>query len=201
MIGAGTSAIWRGQPDGPGQQLLVRHDLGDQADPLGTRRVDHFACHRQPAGHRGADHMGESRRHPAAGQDPDAGVCVGEDRALGGDEKVTAQGHFEPTGEYRAVDGADDRRAHLAGLTDATLILKLFEVDRAEPLGLFEVHAGAERRVGAGEDHCPHSRVVVSLAECGIQRPDQVGAQRVSLCGPVHGQHPDCARVLGENQR
>ena len=43
-------------------------------------------------------------------------------------------------------------------------VLELLEVGRAEPLSLFEVDAGAKCRVGTGEYHRPHRRVVVSLA-------------------------------------
>jgi hypothetical protein len=70
----------------------------------------------------------------------------------------------KPAGEHRPVDGGDDRRAHLARLANTALVLKLLEIDRAEPLGLFEVDAGAKCRVGTGEYHRPHRRVVVSLA-------------------------------------
>ena len=89
---------------------------------------------------------------------------IGENRALGGDEEVAAQCHLQSAGEHRAVDRADDRLVHLGCLANAALLLKLLEVHRAEPLRLLEVDTGAERRVGAGEHHRPHRRVVVGLA-------------------------------------
>ena len=177
------------------------HHLGDQSDPLGTGRVDHLARHRQPSCHRQADDLGESRGHTAARQDTDAGVGVGEHRPLRGHEEVATERHLQPAGERRAVDRADDRRAHLGDGGDAALRSELLEVLQPVALRLLQVDAGAERRIGPGQHHSPNGVVGVGLGQCGVDRPDQVAAQRIPGRGPVHRQQPDRAVVGHEDKR
>ena len=66
-----------------------------------------------PPRHRRTDHLGETGGHPAAGQDPDPCMGVGEDGPLGSDQEVAPQRQLQAAGERGAVDRSDDRRAHL----------------------------------------------------------------------------------------
>ena len=105
----------------------------------------------------GQGHQGESREDRAGESPCRPGTGDAQPLSpLGSDEKIAAQRHLKPAGEYRPVDGGNDRRAHLARLANTALVLKLLEIDRAQALGLFEIHAGAKRRVGSGQHDCPH---------------------------------------------
>ena len=138
-----------------------RDDLRHQPDAFGADRVHHLTRHRHAAGHRAADYLGESGGHAAARQNANARMGVGEHGAFGGDEEVASQREFEAAGEGRSVDGADDRCAHLGDRGDATLRLELVEVLEAVARCLLEVDARAEGRIGAGEHHRVHGRIVV----------------------------------------
>ena len=179
----------------------MRDDLGHQPDALGARRVEHLAGHRQPAGHRESDELGESRRHAAAGQDADR-ACVSANTARSeAMRKSQPERHLQTAGERRPVDRADDRCAHLGDGGDAALRPELLEVLQAVALRLLEVYASAERRVGAGEHHRAHRLVGVGPGQCCVRGPDQIAAQRISRGGAVQRQHPDWAVVGGEYQR
>jgi len=160
-----------------------------------------FVMRRDPPRHRRADNLGESCGHATARQDADAGVRVGEHRPLRRHEEVAAQRHLQPAGERRAVDRADDRRAHVGDRGDAALRPEILEVLQAVALRLLEVHPGAERRIGPGQHHRPHRVVGVGLGQCGVRRPDQVAAQRVPCLGSVQRQQPDRAVVGDQNER
>ena len=184
---------------GPGQQLLVRSDLGYQADAQGERGVDHLARVRQPSAPAGPDERGQPRGEAATRQDADPGVRVGEHRPLGGDQEVTAEGQFEPAGEGRPVDGRDDRRGHPRGLRDARFGPVAREVGLAFERRLLEVDAGAEGRIGPGQHDGVDPRLCIGVQEGRVERADQLAVQRVARLGPVHPEHPHGARVLDEH--
>lgn len=125
---------------------------------------------------------------------------VGEHRPLRGDEEVAAERHLQAAGERRAVDRGDDRGAHVGGRGDTTLRPKLLEVSQPVALGLLEIHAGAERRVGAGQDHDADVVVGIGPRQRVVEGADQVATQRIAGTGPVHGQHAHRAVVGDEDE-
>ncbi len=86
---------------------------------------------------------------------------VGELRALGGDQDVAVQGQFQATGDGHAVDGADHRFRHGRPLRRQVGQFAGAATAADAAAQFLEIHARAERRVGAGENH--HVDVVVGL--------------------------------------
>ena len=177
----------RRQLQGPRQKLFVRNHFGDQTDPLGTRRIDHLTGHRQPAGHRRTDDMGQPGGHPAAGHDPDAGMGVGEYGALSGHQENAAERQLQPTGEGGAVDGTDQRCAQLARRGDAVPGLEFTEVGHTLGRRLFEVDARTECRIGPGQHDRPYRLIAVGRDQRLVQDADHFTAQGVTHLGPVEG--------------
>ena len=169
-----------------------------QADSFGALSVEHLTGHRQPAGHRGTDDLRQPGGHPAAGQDAHPRVGVGEDRSLRGDQEVACQRNLQTAGERRPVDRTDDRGAQSGDGRHAVVPGEPPEVLPAELLGLLEVDAGAERRIGSGEHHRVHGLVGIGGEQRGVQRLEELRAQRISRLRAVHGEQPNRAMVLAQ---
>ena len=148
------------------QQGLVRHDLDHQSPVTRRSGVDVVAGEAHAPGPVDPDELGQADRHAAPRHDADPGVGVGEAGSLRRDEEVAAQCQLQAAGHRRPVDGADDGRGvgrhhpdAPGGFPQALLLHRSqFGGER------LEVHAGAERRVRAGEHHAPH---VVPAVEAG----------------------------------
>ena len=183
-----------GQGPAEGEELVVAHDVVDQAPRQRLLGVDVVAGGAHLPGPANADGLGQHDGQPPAGHDPDPGVGVGEPGLVGGDEEVTAQGHFQPTGHGDAVHGADEglgvgRERALPGLDhgpDGVVGVAL-----ATSGGLLEVDAGAERRVGPGEDDHVDPVVGLGLEEVAGQQAEDLGVQGVAGLGPVDGDRGD----------
>ena len=134
------------------------------------------------------DGLDEQDRQAPAGHDADTRVGVGERRPVGRDEEVAVERHLETTGDRRAVHRADEQlrvrreRAAERELAEAVPAVRVVRavgglVERAPTVGeLLEVDAGAERGIGAGQDH--HVDVVARLAVADGPRDARRRARR-----------------------
>ena len=176
------------------QQGLVRHDLDHQSPVTRRPGVDVVAGEAHAPGPVDPDELGQADRHAAPRHDADPGVGVGEAGSLRRDEEVAAQCQLQAAGHRRPVDGADDGRGVGRHHPDApggfpqALLLHRSELGGER----LEVHAGAERRVRAGEHHAPHVVPAVEAGDGVVELAVQLGRDRVARLGAVEGDrgHP-----------
>ena len=112
---------------------------------------------------------------------------VGERGAFGRDEEVAGERELESAGDARAVDRADHRLAHLPERgegRDRRVIGATHEVGRVLP-ELAQIQSGAERGIGAGEDHDVDVGVTVGGGQRGPGLALERDAQCVTGLGPV----------------
>ena len=90
---------------------LVRCD--DGVDPSSGGELvgcDQRPGEGEPPGHGVADLAREPDTRTCSGEQVVADVSVADECRIGGDDDISAQGEFEPTGNGVAVQGGDDRQ-------------------------------------------------------------------------------------------
>ena len=186
--------------------FAVGDDARDQAQALGTRRVDEVAGEKELGGDRRADHPRQEVAHPdVAGGEPDANEGGVHARALAGDSYVGAERQREAAAAGRAVHAGDDR---LRGaphehhqLADPALRPQA-RLNRAEAAAiacpLLEIEPGAEGTAGAGEHDDARLAVVAERGEEVAQLVDQRAVHGVQRLGAVQRQTGDVILALDE---
>ena len=83
------------------------------------------------------------------------------------------------------------------GVGDGLLLILGVRVGRH---GLLQVHAGAERRAGAGQDHDADAGLGGHPGQDVAQLGDQPERQGIAAFGPIQGQHGDRTVVLAQDE-
>ncbi len=152
-----------------------------------------------------ADRLLQQHREAPSGHHPDTGVGVAEARPLGCDEEVAVERDLESAGDRGPVDRADHRLVHVGerAARSRAWFLTVVDVGRAQVAGrrpeLLQVEAGAEGRIGAGEDHDVDVVATVGLAHQLGQQAQHLRRQRVACLGPVQRDGGDPLRHLEQH--
>ena len=127
-------------------------------------------------------------------------MSVSEYCLVGRHEEVAPERHLHAAGNRCPVDRPQHGLPQLGDLGNAVFGMKPFEIGSFVSLGLLEIEARTERRIGTCQYHSAHGSVAISIHQRGVQGADQIGVQCVSHLGTVHRQHPDRAVVLTQNE-
>ena len=180
------------------ERAALRRDPVDQPDLVAALRRDQLTgqgpLHREVVRHP----LGEPEQPAARGDQSALDLGQPELRVLGGDEHVAGQRDLEPAGDGIALQCRDDR-----------LDRRLLDDARETPAGdrgplageeRLEVHAGAERAAGAGDDPGDQRAVVVEAVHRLADRHGGLGVDRVPGLGPVDGDDQDALDDVGEDR-
>ena len=181
-----------------GVELLGRHDLVDDPDPLGLVRVDLLAQQQQLVGLLAPD-VAVDQRHDHEREDPDVDLGRAEAGALLGDDQVARQREPERAGEHVAVGGAQRRLAELADQVEQAR-----EAVGGEVL-VDQRRVGGERRRGRRRRRRPsrgwrsarrsgRRRRRARRSSAAIRSSSSCVRERVAGLGPVHGDRRDAGR-------
>ena len=98
-----------GEGTGERQQLLVWHDVVDEAEAEGLLGVQEVAREAHLPGPAHADRLRQEDRQTPPRHHSHPRVGVAELGPFGRDEEVAVEGQLESAGDGDAIDGADDR--------------------------------------------------------------------------------------------
>ena len=125
------------------------HDVVGEPDPQRRLGIDEVAGHRNLARLGHPDPARQVDEH-GPGIHPDPYVRVCETGSIRRHDEVAGERDLEPAGDGGPVDGGD--RRHTGGRHGIDELGQIGETVGAE---VAQVEAGAERRVGAGDDDAP----------------------------------------------
>jgi hypothetical protein len=139
-----------------------------------------------------SQHEGADRRR----DETDADLAQREEGARARDGDVGHRGQPHAAAHGRAVDAADERDRQLVeGAERVGQQARLLEVvlERSGEHGLHpaQVRAGAERRLGAGEDHQPDVPIAGQAGQGAPELVEHRGVEGVAHLGAVQGQAGD----------
>ena len=173
-------------------ELLVRHDLADQAHGARGVRVDLGGGEEEVPRPGEPDDVDDARRHVRVGQ-PAQELGDAEPRPIGRDGHVAVHREVEPTGDAATVDL---RHPDLAAALDVAEREVIGAVPlRGQPLRVLrlpgEVAADTEPVAGAGEAHRVELGLAVGPHRGALDAPVHVLGERVALLDAVDAQVED----------
>ena len=191
-ISSGDLAASLARPVGDrGVELLGRHDLVDDPDPLRLVRVDLLAQQQQLVGLLAPD-VAVDQRHDHEREDPDVDLGRAEARALLGDDQVARQREPERAREHVAVGGADGRLAELADQVEQAREAVGGEVLRRSAAARRRSRRGRRprRRPSRGWRSARRSGRRRRRARRSARRSGRPAADPRARCGPRAGSSP-----------
>ena len=172
---AGGDLLRHGQRTGHGGGMVVEQAV-DEAQPLGALGAQPVAGVGQLAHHRFGDLLGHAVQRAHVGHHADVDLLDAEPGLAAAVAQAAGRGQVDRAADAAALDGGDDRKAHLGNGGEAQLqLLQLVaealargHVHRAQRAGVGEhaqVHAGAEVPAFGRQHRGAHAAGFIELAE------------------------------------
>ena len=187
------------EPERGGQQLVVRNHPTHEADAQRLGGVDDLAGHQHLGGLLTTDQLRETTEPGRIAHEPAQHEQLAEPRLLGRDSEVGHERQLHAPPDRRAVDRGDHRDVGVQ-----QRVRRRREPGRARQRAAdvgrslasahhhLDVVAGAERRVGAGDDEATSGRGAHGILELGVG----LERQRVARLGAPQRDHTDVALLF-----
>ena len=191
----GVLAELLGQRHGFRQRPTRRSQHVDEADLVGTRRLDRPARQNELLGDIERQGPWRAEEASAGRHDADADFGQAEPGRARRDDEIAGEGDLQPAAQGGTLDGGDQRFA-AAAADDAVLTAALRHVVAAGG----QVTSRTEDIGVPREDAGPQVSIVVELVEGVVERVGHRPVDGVPLLGPCHRDDQDAAVTTSPDQ-
>ena len=180
-------------------QILQRHDARDEPRALGFLGIHHAPGEDEVHRLRLADRMREPLRAADAGNDAELDFRLSEFGVIGGDDEIALQGKLAAAAEREARDRGDHRLARRRDAVPSRGEIAEKRVGERLVRHLFDVGAGGERLVRAGDDDAADIAVGLEAVDGASEFAHQRAVERIERGRPVEPNESDPAAGLDDD--